>query len=149
MMTGGVTSAGLQDPRIAAPTIGIASITALRHAQSDGYDMVMPVRPAQAINAHFRHIQLLPDSRLKDGVPLYKLKILDALIDNPAPGGSAPGVSGTLTGKVGRAEAVDGLIAGIMDGLRAEEGAAARGMGSSAYRAGFLPLPGAFVDLVA
>ena len=57
-MIQGVTSGG---------QVGVAAITALRYAQSDGPDMVMPVRPAELIQANFRHIQVRPDSRLEDG----------------------------------------------------------------------------------
>jgi hypothetical protein len=103
--------------------IGVAAITALRYAQSDGQDVVMPVRPAEQIYANFRHIQVRPDSRLEDGVPLYKLKILDALIDS-----------------LSRTDASRGKDAAH----------GSRGFGLAAlYRPGFLPEPGTFVDLVA
>jgi hypothetical protein len=83
----------------------------------------MPVRPAEQIYANFRHIQVRPDSRLEDGIPLYKLKILDALIDS-----------------LSRTDASKGR------GAAAGQG----GVGLAAlYRRGFLPEPGTFVDLVA
>jgi hypothetical protein len=149
-MIGGVTSAALPDPRNTAATVGVASITALRYAQSDGYGVVMPVRPAQALFAAFRHIRLLPDTRLQDGVPLYKLRILDTLIDELSPGAASPARGArAASGSLGGARTVDRLIGELAGGLRAAEEGAARGVRSSAYRAGFLPLPGAFVDLVA
>jgi hypothetical protein len=128
--------------------VGAGTIAALRSVRTDDYDIVVPVRPVQAIYASFRHIQVLPDTRLQDGVPLYKLKILDSLIEELSPGkaGTAVGASG---GGAAKAEAVDRIIGDLSGGLRAAEAAAGRGLGSSAYRAGFLPLPGAFVDLVA
>ncbi len=145
------------DMQTTGATVGVASITALRYAQSDGYNVVMPVRPAQAILASFRHIQVLPDSRLQDGVPLYKLRILDTLIDQLAAvhRGFSPGDVKRSSGvsseavRVGGAGGVDRLIGDLARGLRSAEAAAFRGSGGSAYRAGFLPLPGAFVDLVA
>jgi len=91
------------------------------------------VRPAQMIAATFRHIQVRPDSRRDSGVPIYKLKILDTLIDHlsprqPAAGGSAAEVN---------AATIDSVIMEMSRGLR------------GAFRAGTLPSPGAFVDLVA
>jgi hypothetical protein len=121
--------------------VGIVAITAMRYAQSDGGTVVVPVRPAQMINASFKHIQMRPDSRLQDGVPLYKLKILDSLIDHMAK--ATPNGAG-LVGKSGvDAVTIDGLIATMSGSARAEAGTAA------AYRAGFFLEPGALVDLVA
>jgi hypothetical protein len=118
--------------------VGVAAITALRYAQSDGHDVIMPVRPAQAINASFKHIQVRPDSNLQDGVPLYKLKILDSLIDQMTKtGAGARGVDGI------NASTIDGVISSLTRAGQAEGGA------GSAYRAGFFLEPGAFVDLVA
>ncbi len=108
--------------------VGVISMTALRYAQPGSVQPVMPVRPAEVIYANFRHIQVQPDSRLQDGVPLYKLKILDMLIDRFSPAPSTPVNAGSI----------DTIIAEVSKGLR-----------GGAYRAGFLPAPGAFVDLVA
>ncbi len=95
-------------------SIGVAAITALRYAQRD--DVLVPVRRAEQLYANFRHIQVRPSSGGEDGVPLYKLRVLDSLIDS----------------------------------LSREEGAAEGNPRiRAAYRAGFLPEPGAFVDLVA
>jgi hypothetical protein len=133
--------------------VGIASITALRYAQSDGQDIVMPVRPAQLVYANFKHIRVLPDSRVENGVPLYKLKILDTLIEQLSKGGNQEPSAGKVStpvrwpGRVaalhGGIRAVDGLIADMAKELRPAAGQAA------SYRGGFLPEPGAFVDLVA
>jgi hypothetical protein len=94
----------------------------------------MPVRPAQVVYANFKHIQVRPDSRLEDGVPLYKLKILDTLIDHLSRKKQAPSAD---------ASSIDSVIVEMSRSFRA-----AGGSGQS-YRAGFLPAPGAFVDLVA
>jgi len=124
--------------------VGVVALTALRYAQTDGYAVIMPVRPAQAIVANFKHIQLRPDSRLEDGIPLYKLKILDSLIDQMAKTGAAspPGESGPgNSARIGiTAKNIDGVITGLTGAGRAESGA---------YRPGFFFAPGAFVDLVA
>jgi hypothetical protein len=133
--------------------VGMVAITALRYAQSEGRDVVMPVRRSQMVYANFKHIQVRPDSRQEDGVPLYKLKILDTLIEQLSKkNGTDTAGKATAAGIAGRAaagsavtvkptvEQVDALIAGISGQLRA--------VGPS-YRAGFLPEPGAFVDLVA
>ena len=117
-------------------------MTALRYAQADGADVIMPVRPAQLVYANFKHIQAVPDSRLQDGVPLYKLKILDTLIDRLSPGATVPAIT---------ARSIDGIIGDMSRGARndgAAAGASPRGT-AGAYRAGFLPPPGAFVNLVA
>ncbi len=135
-MIQGVTSGG---------HVGVAAITALRYAQSDGRDVVMPVRPAEVIHANFRHIQVRPDSRLDDGVPLYKLKILDTLIDSLSreSGGAAPVQERKVTQPGGGGAGIDTLIMRMASELR--QGSAQ----ASSYRARFLPEPGAFVDLLA
>jgi len=135
-MIQGVTSGG---------HIGVAAITALRYAQSDGRDIVMPVRPAELIHANFRHIQVRPDSRLDDGVPLYKLKILDTLIDSLSrdSGGAAPVQGRTLPRPGAGGASIDNLIMKMASELR--QGVAQE----HSYRARFLPEPGAFVDLLA
>jgi hypothetical protein len=108
--------------------VGVISMTALRYAQPAAGEPVMPVRRAQMVYASFRHIQVRPDSRLEGGVPIYKLKILDTLIDHLSPRQPAGRVD---------AASIDSLIVEMSRG------------GRGAYRGGFLPAPGAFVDLVA
>ena len=127
--------------------VGVVSMTALRYAQADGGDVIMPVRPAQAVYANFKHIQVRPDSRLDDGVPLYKLKILDTLIDHLSAKKPAAAVD---------AGSIDNTIIEMSRSMRTSGGGTAGGAfgamaggPSASYRAGFLPPPGAFVDLVA
>jgi hypothetical protein len=129
--------------------MGVVAMTALRYAQPDGANVVLPVRRADMIYASFRHIQVRPDSRIEDGIPLYKLKILDALIDSYSKNTRETGVGGAAA-SVGRgasrglnAETIDLLISEAMGNLKAGNG------GNAAYRAGLLPEPGAFVDLAA
>jgi len=133
-MIQGVTSGG---------HIGVAAITALRYAQSDGGGMVMPVRPAELIQANFRHIQVRPDSRLDDGVPLYKLKILDTLIDHLSRDNGGTAQAGLLTRPGVGSAAIDTLITRMASELRQSTAL------DNSYRARFLPEPGAFVDLLA
>jgi len=133
-MIQGVTSGG---------HIGVAAITALRYAQSDGGVVVMPVRPAELIQANFRHIQVRPDSRLEDGVPLYKLKILDTLIDHLSRDSGAAAHAGPLTRPAAGSSHVDALITRMAAELRKGDAL------DNSYRARFLPEPGAFVDLLA
>jgi hypothetical protein len=126
--------------------VGVAAVAAMRYAQTDGVNVVLPVRRAEMLYANFRHIQVRPDSRLEDGIPLYKLKILDTLIDSYARGAGAAGPAAAGSG--GRrpawsAESIDQVISVVRNSLRAD------GRGSAAYRADFLPAPGAFVDLAA
>jgi len=120
----------------------VVAITALRYAQTDGHDVVMPVRPAQAVYANFKHIQVRPDSRLEDGVPLYKLKILDSLIDQLSKTGGSGIQLGSPRNGISTAN-IDGLITGLTATGRSA------GSAGSPYRAGFFLEPGAFVDLVA
>jgi hypothetical protein len=112
----------------------MVSMTALRYAQADAGDLIMPVRPAQLVYANFKHIQVMPDSRLQDGVPLYKLKILDTLIDHLSQKKPLTSVD---------ASSIDSVIMDMSSGFRL------RGVSGQSYRAAFLPAPGAFVDLVA
>jgi hypothetical protein len=124
-MVAGVTSGG---------QVGVVSMTAVRYAQPDGGAVIMPVRPAQLVYANFKHIQVRPDSHLRDGIPLYKLKILDTLIDQLSQKKPLPSVS---------AGTIDSTITEMSRGFRATSTPA------QSYRAGFLPAPGAFVDLTA
>jgi hypothetical protein len=134
-----------------SPSTSVANLVAVRSAQADAPGVIMPVRPAQAIYASFRHIDVLPDSRLADGVPLYKLRILDSLIDRLSQvQGNGSGGAAAISAAARRDPAsVDRWIADLAGGLRAAGGSSARGGVSASYRAGFFPLPGAFVDLVA
>jgi hypothetical protein len=131
--------------------VGVVAVTAMRYAQMDGQAVILPVRPAQMINASFKHIQMLPDSRLENGIPLYKLKILDTLIDQlsrkDVPAADAAGVKTTGEESL-RTAALSASDAGSIDTLISSLSASLRGPGFS-YRAGFLPEPGAFVDLLA
>ncbi len=108
--------------------VGVISMTALRYAQPAAGEPILPVRPAEMVYANFRHIQVQPDFRREDGVPIYKLKILDALIERLSPR--------PATGQVDAAS-IDSMITEISGGMR------------KAFGAGSLPAPGAFVNLVA
>ena len=154
-MVAGVSSAG---------NVGVVAITALRYAQSDGMSVVMPVRPIQQVLASFRHIQLRPDSRLEQGIPMYKLRILDSLIDHLSRGGAAGTAAVGAASRGGAAGAVRSAVEGAAPAARRtaltvadidsaiESFFAANRAGSTgavAYRSSRLPEPGAVVDLVA
>ncbi len=117
-MVAGVTTGG---------PVGVISMAALRYAQPAG-SPIMPVRPAELVYANFRHIQVLPDFRRDGGVPIYKLKILDSLIERLSPREPAAPVD---------ARSIDSVVMELSRGLRGR------------YGAGSLPAPGAFVNLVA
>jgi hypothetical protein len=126
--------------------VGVVAVAAVRYAQADGPGVVLPVRRAELLYANFRHIQVRPDTRLEDGIPLYKLKILDTLIDSYARGAGESGAGGnTGAGNrpAPRADTIDQLISAAAKNLRSE------GSGRAAYRVGFLPAPGTFVDVAA
>jgi hypothetical protein len=144
--------------------VGVVAVAALRYAQSGGPNVILPVRPADLVYANFRHIQVRPDTRFEDGIPLYKLKILDTLIDSftrvageaAAAGSDAAGRPGAAVGAVGAmagtssgrrpvpsADTIDRLITSMAGELRSA------GRGGAPYRARFLPEPGAFVGLAA
>ena len=104
-------------------------------------------RRAEMLYANFRHIQVRPDTRLEAGIPLYKLKILDTLIDSLTRGAgkreSRAGRRCAGTRAAPSADTIDQMISAAARNLRAD------GSGGAAYREGFLPAPGAFVDLAA
>ncbi len=134
--------------------VGVVSLTAVRYAQPAAGEPILPVRPAQMVNANFRHIQVRPDSRLDSGVPIYKLKILDTLIDHlsprqPAGVGGAPAGGSSAGANVAGVKAAGVNLAGVnaatIDSVIMEMSRGMRG----AFQAGSLPAPGAFVDLVA
>jgi hypothetical protein len=122
----------------------MVALTAVRYAQADAPGVIMPVRRAQMVYASFKHIQVQPDSRLQEGVPLYKLRILDTLIDlmSRATGTGANDKTGRQGVRADSAS-IDATIAGMSSELRSAGGS------PSSYRAAFFPEPGAFVDLVA
>jgi hypothetical protein len=128
-------TAGVMAGVSAGGHVGVVSMTALRYAQADAGNVIMPVRPAQLIYANFKHIQVRPDSRLENGIPLYKLKILDTLIEQLSQQNKSP--------RSVDAGSIDSVIVEMSKGLRPE------GSSGQAYRARLLPAPGAFVDLVA
>lgn len=100
---------------------------------------MLPVRPADARCASFQHIQVLPNTRAGNGVPLYKLNIPDALIER---------ISRTLeSARPGGAPRDDQPVD---ERTRALSFAIHRPARSAPSRTAGLPLePGSFVNLVA
>jgi hypothetical protein len=117
--------------------IGAAAIGALAFAGSGSSRISLPVRPAFAVYASFKHIRAIPDAGLKDGIPMYKLAILDNLIERLS--GSAPAALGARSEV--NARTIDHLITGLAAELRSRNAAG--------FRGGMLPDMGLVVDLVA
>lgn len=67
-------------PSIGIPTLMISSLPRVGSGK-----VTMPVRPAYTYLATFKHIQVVPD---RNGIPLYKLNALDALIERLTRAGS-------------------------------------------------------------
>jgi hypothetical protein len=100
---------------------------------------VLPVRPADAHYASFQHIQVLPDTRAGDGVPLYKLKILDALIERISRTQGSAGPGGAPRGDQPVDERIRALSFAIHRPARS----------APSWTAGLSLEPGSFVNLVA
>lgn len=118
-------------------SIGSLAITALPPIQmTEGRKLSYRVRPSMAVNARFKHIQVIPDSTLKGGIPLYKLTVLDSLIERltRTPGG------GTMESRKVTADTIDGVIQDINGRLTGRSGT---------YMAGLQPYTGLVVDMVA
>jgi hypothetical protein len=126
---------GVHAMRYAAP----AAVSALSFPPSGGGKILLPVRPAYALFASFKHIQVIPDATLEEGVPLYKLALLDSLIEQMAVSGAA------------RKEAEKGRTPGSIDGVIEELSARlrSRAAASPSFGAGTLPAAGLVVDMVA
>lgn len=101
--------------------------------------MRVPVRPINTIYAHFKHIRGIPSS--EGGVPIFKLRILDTLIDNLL----------SLREKVPESyelirlesENIDSLIHELQQRLQD------RIISTKALFGGFFPETGLLIDLVA
>jgi hypothetical protein len=126
-MLEGVTST----PAIAGAAYPVLSVSGLWSGK-----VTLPVRPAYILFANFKHIQVVPDSRIENGVPLYKLSILDRLLDLMAKTGSA-----RAQARAAGSDSIDTLIEGISWELRARR--------EPSFTSGTLPEPGMVVDLVA
>lgn len=112
------------------------AVTALPSVQSAGRKLSFRMQPSLAVYASFKHIQVIPDSALKDGIPLYKLTLLDRLIERLS---GAPGAAAMEGGKV-TAQTVDKVIEDLRARLRGS---------SASYQAGLMPGTGLVVDMVA
>jgi hypothetical protein len=119
---------------------GSAAVTALSYPPSGGGKIVLPVRPAYVLFAAFKHIQVVPDSTLEEGVPLYKLTLLDSLIERMMASGAS---RKEAAGKGGSGGSIDAAIEELSARLRA------RAAASPSYAARTLPAAGLVVDMVA
>jgi hypothetical protein len=123
--------------------IGSLAIPAISTLHSTGRTMSFPVRPAYTLYANFKHIQVFPDSSLEGGIPLYKLTVLDTLLDRLSRGPSAAAEAATPKQTRITAENIDGAIAALAGRLK---GPAA---GTLSFSAGLMPHTGLIVDMVA
>jgi hypothetical protein len=116
-----------------------AAIPALSLPPDGRGKLLLPGRPAHALFAAFKHIHLIPDWSLEQGIPLYKLAILDNLIERLA---AANGGRSSRT-EPASPNTIDSVIAGLAGRLRAQAAS------TPSYLAGNLPDTGLVVDLVA
>jgi hypothetical protein len=117
-------------------SVASMAVTALPSIQSAGRKLSFRMQPSVAVYASFKHIQVIPDSTLKGGIPLYKLTLLDRLIEML----SGTPAAGMVEGKKVTAESIDRVIGDITQRLRG---------GSVTYQAGLQPGTGLVVDMVA
>ena len=101
--------------------------------------LLVPIRPINTIYARFKHIRGVPAA--EGGVPVFKLRILDNLIDKLLRyRENIPGVSELVRIKL---ENIDSLIVDLQHHLRNQV------MNSVPFFGGFYPETGMLVDLVA
>ncbi len=116
-------------------TVGTAALSALAFTGSEGARIALPVRPALAPYALFKHIRAVPDSSLKNGIPMYKLAILDRLIERLSSSASSGRAREVTTANI------DDVITDLSREFRTRS--------AIAFRGGALPDTGLVVDLVA
>jgi len=96
----------------------------------------VPVRPFYSISAVFKHISVVPSNVGNNGIPLYKLRILDNLLDRFIRNGNAKHLK--ITEKN-----VDSLIDEFSNKLKLQSFAGGR------YEILFRPEKGLIINLVA
>ncbi len=148
-MVGAISSA--RDSRFAAETAAVsrqatpnaprdvepAPVPALSLTPGREGKLIVPVRPAHTLFAAFKHIHVVPDWSLEQGIPLYKLTILDSLIERLVGGSVLPARADTAS-----PETIDAVVSALSARLRAQA--------ASAPFAAAANLPtGLVVDLVA
>ena len=82
-------------------TVIVPNILRFRHGSGK---LAVPLTPARAVSTHFRHITAVPTLKAGSSVPMYKLRILDNLIEQ-------------LSGKKGKGEDIVRISKGNIDGL--------------------------------
>ena len=98
-----------------------------------------PVRPINAVYTQFEHVKGIPSEN--GGVPFFKLRILDNLIDRLLSYGRKEPESGEL--KRVNGDTIDTLIGGLQARLRTAVTA------TQPFFGGFYPETGMLIDLVA
>jgi len=137
----------------AAPPGLFLNILRVQNLRGGQGRLEVPVAPADSLYARFEHLRGVPSP--EGGVPLFKLRVLDKLIDRllaegqPVPEAArlsslAPEQAESLIGELG------GRLQKRLAGLAALSGGFARPAGGFARQiGGFAPETGMLVDLVA
>jgi hypothetical protein len=137
----------------AAPPGLFLNILRVQNLRGGQGRLEVPVAPADSLYALFEHVRGVPSH--EGGVPLFKLRVLDKLIDRllaegqPVPeaahlSGLAPEQAESLIGELG------GRLQRRLAGLAALSSGFARPIGGFARQiSGFAPETGMLVDLVA
>jgi hypothetical protein len=102
-----------------------------------GRKATYPVRPADAIVARFKHIEVEPDFVTRTGIPLYKLSALDNLIEAL----SRIGIFTRTDLHKADAASLDALVSGLSGEFRSRS--------ANPFMAGNLVEKGLVVDLAA
>jgi len=115
------------------PFLNILRVRSLR-----GGELEVPVSPVQSAYAHFEHLRGVPSA--EGGISLFKLRVLDKLIDRLlADGQSVPEAARRPGLEAGQAEALIGELGGRLH----------RRLDSLASLPGFATETGMLLDLVA
>lgn len=123
----------------ASPAVSGLFLDVLRIRSLQGERLSLPVRSAYGPYARFEHIRGVPSA--EGGVPIFKLRVLDKLIDRLLAYGEA--VSLPETAIPAGAEGLDSLVARLQQRLRQQV------LGRTPAFGGQFPDTGMLVDLVA
>ncbi|NOY08795.1 MAG: hypothetical protein GXP33_08125 [Spirochaetes bacterium] len=104
--------------------------------------LLLPVAPLNAISAAFKHITPMPSRTGKGDIPLYKLRVLDDLLDRILSGRKSKTVNKIKNVKI-TARNIDSLISGVSAQLRIKS------LSSEQYGMVFKPDTGLIINLVA
>ncbi len=104
--------------------------------------LLLPVAPLNAISAVFKHIMPVPSRNRRADIPLYKLRVLDDLLDRILRSRKSKTVNKIKNVKI-TARNIDSLISGLSAQLRIKS------PGAEQYGMVFKPDTGLIINLVA